>query len=94
MSAREAYVERMKLQLAELDAEIDVLEVKARGAKEEARAKYDKETSKLRLQHTLAVAKLDELDAAGGDVWEAMTMEVEKMRDAFVHSVNYFKSQL
>lgn len=94
MSARDAYVETMKLQLAELNAKMEALEAKANGAKVEAREEYNKEMSTLRLQHTLALAKLDELKAAGDDAWEAMAAEVEKMRDAFVHSVNYFKSQL
>ena len=94
MSARDAYVETMKLQLAELNAKMDALEAKAKGAKEAAREEYSKEMSTLRLQSTLAHAKLDELKAASDDVWDAMAAELEKMRDAFVHSVNYFKSQL
>ena len=94
MSARDAYVETMKLQLAELNAKMDALEAKAKGAKEAAREKYNEEMSTLRLQSTLAHAKLDELKAAPDDVWDAMAKELEKMRDAFVHSVNYFKSQI
>jgi hypothetical protein len=94
MSARDAYVDKMKLELAELDAKMGALEAMANDAKVQAREKYNKQMSTLRLQHTLALAKLDELNAAGDDAWEAMTAEVEKMRDAFVHSVNYFKSQL
>ena len=94
MSKRDAYVEKMKLQIDEVNAKIDELEAKAKEAKEDARNKYQEEMSKLRHQSKLAVAKLDELKAAGEDKWEAMVAEMEKVRDAFVHSFNYFKSQL
>ena len=38
--------------------------------------------------------KLDELKAAGEDSWDALVAEMEKIRDAFVHSFKYFKSQI
>jgi len=37
---------------------------------------------------------LDELKAATAETWESLVAETEKVRDAFVHSFNYFKSQL
>jgi len=94
MTKRDAYVAKMKLQLDELNAKISELEAKAQGAKEDARAKYNEEMTKLRHQSKLAVAKLDELKAAGEETWETMVGEMEKVRDAFIHSFNYFKSQL
>ena len=95
MSAkRDEYVAKMKLQLDELNAKMDKLEAKAQEAKEDARAKYKEEMSKLRQQSKLAKGKLDELKAAGEDGWDAMVAEMEKVRDAFKHSFNYFKSQL
>ena len=94
MSKRDAYVAKMKLQLDELNAKMAVLEAKAKEAKADARDKYNEELGKLRHQSKLAVAKLDELKASGEDKWEAMVAETEKIRDAFIHSFNYFKSQL
>lgn len=91
---RDAYIAKMKLQLDELNAKMDELEAKAREAKEDARDKYKEEMSKLRHQSKLAVAKFEELKAAGDDRWDAMVAETEKIRDAFTHSFNYFKSQL
>ena len=61
---------------------------------DEARDKYKEEMGKLRDQSKLAVAKLEELKVSGEDKWEAMVAEMEKIRDAFTHSYNYFKSQL
>lgn len=95
MSAkRDEYVAKMKLQLDELNAKMDKLEARANEAKEEARARYKEEMSKLRQQSKLAKGKLDELKAAGEDRWDVMVAEMEKVRDAFKHSFNYFKSQL
>jgi len=37
---------------------------------------------------------MEELTAAGEDRWDAMVTEMEKVRDAFVHSFSYFKSQV
>lgn len=94
MSIRDEYIAKMKLQLDELDAKMDKLEAKAAQAKEDARAKYKEEMAKLRQQSRAAKGKLEEIKAAGEDKWEALVTETEKIRDAFVHSFNYFKSQL
>ena len=94
MSKREIYTAKIKLELDQLNLKMNKLDAKAVEAKEEARDKYKEEMSKLRHQSKLAVAKLDEIKAAGEDKWEAVVAEMEKIRDAFVHSFNYFKSQL
>ena len=94
MLNRDAYVEKMKLQLDELNAKMDQVEAKAKEAKAEARDKYREEMTKLRHQSKLAVAKFAELKAARDDTWDVMVAEMEKLRDAFTHSFNYFRSQL
>ena len=94
MSKRDVYIEKVKLELDQLDAKMDQLEAKAREAKAEARAKYNEEVTKLRQQSKLAKGKLAELMAAGEDAWESMVAEMEKIRDAVAHSYKYFKSQL
>lgn len=94
MSKQDAYIAKMKLQLDELNAKMHDLEAKAQEAKADVRDKYQEEIKKLRHQSKLAVAKLDEIKASGENAWEAMVAEMEKMRDAFIHSFHYFKSQL
>ena len=94
MSKRDLYIEKMKLQLDALNLKMGEVELKAKEAREDAREKYKMEMTKLREQSTLAVAKLDEMKAAGEDSWEAMVAQMEKVRDAFTHSFKYFKSQL
>ena len=94
MSKKNAYIEKMKLQLDELNAKMNKVEAMAKDAKEEARDKYQQEMALLRKQSKIAVAKLDEMKTASEETWEAMTAEMEKVRDAFIHSFHYFKSQL
>lgn len=94
MTSRDAYIEKMKNQLDELNAKMGELEAKAQEAKDDARAKYKEEAGKLRKQYQFAVAKLEELKAAGEGTWDAMVSEMEKVRDALKHSFNYFRSQL
>ncbi len=93
-TTRKEYIEKMKRQLDALNANMDSLEVKASDAKADAREKYKVEMSKLRHQSKLAAAKLKEVSAAGEDGWDKMVAEMEKMRDAFIHSFNYFKTQI
>jgi chromosome segregation ATPase len=94
MTKRDEYIQKMKSQLDALNAKMDEVEAKARDAKEEARAKYREEVAGLRHQSKVAAAKLEDLKAAGEDRWDAMVAEMEKLRDAFVHSFRYFKSQI
>ena len=94
MTKRDTYVEKMKLELDAMNARMDALEARAKEAREDARDKYREEMSKLHHQSKLAVAKLDELKAAGEESWDGMVTEMEKVRDAFTHSFRYFKSQL
>ena len=94
MSKRDAYIERMKDQLDDLNAKMSEVEAKAQEAKDDARAKYKEEMKKLSKQSKLVIAKLEEIKSAGEDTWESMVTEMEKVRDAFKHSFNYFKSQL
>lgn len=93
MSNRDVYIEKLKLQLDELNGKMGELEAKTKEAKEDARDKYKSEMAKLRQQSQVAFAKLDELKAASEDSWETMVTEMDKIRDAFTHSFHYFKAQ-
>jgi predicted nucleic acid-binding Zn-ribbon protein len=94
MNKRDEYVQKMKSQLDALNATMDEVEAKAKDAKEEARAKYKEEMAKLRQQSKVAATKLEDLKSAGEDRWDATVAEMDKMRDALVHSFHYFKSQI
>jgi hypothetical protein len=94
MTTRTAYIEKIKLQLDELNASMSHLETRAHEARADARAAYDEEITKLHHQSKLAVAKLDEITASTEAGWQSMVAEMEKVREAFVHSFSYFKSQI
>jgi hypothetical protein len=94
MSKQNAYIAKMKLQLDELNVKMNELDAKAQEAKADVRDKYREEMRKLRHQSKLAVAKLEEIKAAGESSWEALVAEMEKIRDAFLHSFHYFRSQI
>ncbi len=93
-TTRTEYTEKMKRQLDALNANMDALATKASVAKADARETYENEMKKLRHQSKLARAKLAEISAAGEDNWDKMVAGMDKVRDAFVHSFNYFKTQV
>jgi membrane-bound lytic murein transglycosylase B len=94
MQNKDTYIAKMKLQLDELEVKMNALEAKAKDAKDAAHDKYVEEIAKMRAQSKIAKAKLDTLVDASEDKWDDLVVEMEKVRDAFVHSFNYFKSQL
>jgi hypothetical protein len=94
MTTRTAYIAKVKLQLDELNASMTHFEARAQDAKDDARANYHAEMAKLRHQSKLALAKLEEIKSSTEESWQGMVTEMEKVRDAFVHSFSYFKSQI
>jgi chromosome segregation ATPase len=91
---RDEIVAAMKAQLDETNAMLGDLETRAAKATAEALEKYRQQIARLQEQSESAQEKLKELTDAGEDAWEGMVAEAEKLRDAFIHSFNYFKSQL
>ncbi len=94
MSTRDIYITKMKLQLDELNLQMGKLEARAQEAREDMRDKYQAEMKKLHAQSELAKAKLDDMQASSATAWDSMVAEMDKVRDAFVHSFSYFKSQV
>ena len=94
MSKRDEYVAKMKQQLDDLNAQIGDLEAKAKAGQEELHKEYDEQLAKLKQQSQVALQKLNELKGAGEEKWDELIAEGDKVYKAFVHSVNYFKSQV
>ncbi len=94
MTTRDVYITKMKLQLDELNLQMGKLELRAQEAREDVRDKYKAEMAKLHDQSELAKAKLADMQASTESAWDGMVTEMDKIRDAFVHSFSYFKSQL
>ena len=94
MTTRDTYINKMKLQLDELNLQMGKLEARAQEAREDVRDKYKLEMAKLHEQSEAAKAKLAEMQASSESAWDNMVAEMDKVRDAFLHSFSYFKSQL
>lgn len=69
MSTRHAFIENLKHQLDEWDADLADLEAKAANAKEELKSGYQHDLATLRAQRDEAMRKLDELRATTEDAW-------------------------
>jgi len=94
MTQQSLYIEKMKAQLDELNANMNKLQAKAHEAKEDARDMYKAEMLKLQDQSKAAASRLADMKSASEETWETMVAEMEKVRDAFTHSFHYFKSQV
>jgi len=95
MQNKDAYISKMKLQLDELNAALDVLEARAQIMRVDVSCLFKAEMrGLLRKQSQLVIEKLNELDAANDDSWEQIVAGTEKVRDAFIYSFHNFKSQL
>lgn len=94
MSKHDDYTQAMKRQLDDLNEKMNTLDAKAAEAKADARDAYKAEVAKLRHQYQLAQTQFDKLKAAGEESWDKTVAEMDKIRDAFVHSFSYFKSQI
>ena len=94
MSKRDEFVEAMKNQLDEMNAQIGQLETRLAAEREKFGTVYDEQLKQLKASATAARKKIEEIKAAGDERWEALVVEGEKIQKALVHSFNYCKSQL
>ncbi len=94
MSARDEYIAKMKAELDALSVKMKELEQSAAEATAKAQGAFADEIAKLKVQSAEARTTLEGLRDEGVKNWETMIAEMDKVRDAFVHSVHYFKSQL
>jgi hypothetical protein len=94
MSSRSEYIEQMKVQLDKLNTKLDELDSKKDALSADAAKKYDEQVAELRMQSQNARAKMNEIKEASEDKWETLVTEGEKVQKAFVHSYNYFISQM
>lgn len=91
MTARQTYIENMKLELDKLNDQLGYLEDRATHAKLRAREHYEAELNELRGRSRDALKKWDELNASGEATWHQWTSDMERLRDAFVRSFQEIK---
>lgn len=74
---KKAYQEKLKSQLDEWDAKIDLLKAKASKAEAEAKIEYNETIEDLKKKRAEANDRLQKLRDAGDDAWEDMKEGIE-----------------
>ena len=92
--ARQEYTRRVKHELDAMNARLDELDARVQLAKAEVRQSYLAEMERLRQQSRQVGDKFRELQASGEATWDRMVQQLDKLRDAFGHAVDAFKSRL
>lgn len=78
MEGKKEFIEKVKAQLNELEAQMDKLMTKSKIAKDQAAVDYKKMMLKLQDKKTAMENKLNELKGAGEDSWQGLKTGVEK----------------
>lgn len=92
MTTRDEYIEQAKQRLDAWNAEIDALESKAQGVKDDAKAKYLEQLAALRTQREEGAKKLAELQSAPESSWERVKAESENVWEALKDSAEAFRA--
>lgn len=87
MSLKDEYVEKLKAQLDEWSADIDVLEAKVRKADAELRIKYDEQIATLKDKREDAKVKLGEIQSSAGEAWKELKKGSDEAWDAIKHAI-------
>jgi hypothetical protein len=95
MSERDAYVEKMKAQLDQWNADIAKWEARAHEVQADANATYAKHMESLRQQRDQAAYQLKLMQSASGDAWQDMVRGADeawaRMREAFEKAGSHFR---
>jgi lipid II:glycine glycyltransferase (peptidoglycan interpeptide bridge formation enzyme) len=87
MINRDEYVQKLKTQLDEWNAEAAKWEGKAKSAQDEARAEYEKQMALFHQRRDEGMRKMKEIQAASGDAWMEMMRGADdawkRMQEAF-----------
>lgn len=79
MSDKDEFVERLKTQLDDWNAQITKMEAEARKAAADSKVQYEENLEKMRAQRDQAQQKLAELQKAGDSAWDDMRKGAEDM---------------
>ncbi len=69
MSTRDAYVQKLKAQIDDWNADISKLEAKAGQATADARIKYEQSLNSLRAERDKADEKIEQIQESSEDAW-------------------------
>lgn len=87
MIDRNAYVETLKAQLEQWNAQIDLLEARAKATRAEAQKTFEDQVGVLRSERDKLNERLRDLRQASEDAWGDMQSGVDQAFDSFKESV-------
>ena len=94
MMNRDEYVQKLKSQLDEWNAEVRKWEEKTKGAQADARVQYEKQLEIFKQQRDQGMEQMRQLQAASTDAWQAFTRGADdawaKMRETFEKASSQF----
>jgi len=95
MSKRDEYVDKLKLQLDEWNAQVAKWEVKTKEAQAGARGEYEKQLQAFRRQRDQALEQMRRVQGAAGDAWIDLARGADdawaKMSEAFEKARTHFQ---
>jgi hypothetical protein len=94
MTERDTYVENMKLELDELNDQLNSFETKVTHARLDARERYATELARLRGHADAALRKWQSLEASSEASWHQWVPDMDHTRDAFIHAFHDFRARL
>ena len=97
MSSREEYVQKMKAQLDQWNAEVAKWEEKTRAAQAEMKAGYEKQLEAYRSRRDEAMYQLHQVQVASSEAWMDMMKGADAawkaMGEAFVNARSHFEKK-
>ena len=95
MTDKKAYTEKLKAELEEWNAEIDLMRAKAKNASADARLEYERQVDDLESQRDTVKTKLHELENSSTDAWEDLKQGADRiwkdMRTAVESAASRFR---
>ncbi len=84
---REEYVQKLKSQLDEWNAEAAKWEAKAKGAQDEAKTEFERQLALFHQRRDEGMRKMQEIQSANAEAWTELTRGADeawkRMQDAF-----------
>lgn len=94
MNSRDQYVETLKTQLDQWNAEVAKWEAKTSEAQAGMRAEYEKQLDEFRRQRDKAIEQMRQVQTASGDAWQTFMRGADeawaKTREAFEKAHSHF----
>ncbi|HYY60636.1 MAG TPA: hypothetical protein VE756_04520 [Burkholderiales bacterium] len=97
MASRDEYIQKLKSQIDQWNAQAKDWEAKARQASATMRAEYEKQLEQYRARRDAALAEMRRLQAASADAWQQMMQGMDSamksMHEAFERARKSFDTK-